>query len=148
MKKSVKKGIDELRKEIIDFLNETTQHKGYKWKVGYYDEIVKEYENGGQSEETLFANNYSISTLYTLRNILHFLTELIEDQKTYGQKTYATKKEEIRNQAIEWSQKWSDESYSWAELAEYQAYFYTMGKRYGLLREFHENAICWKSGGI
>lgn len=55
---------------------------------------------------------------------------------------YAKRKENARNEAIKWQYKISDKSISWAELAEAGDYFYTLGKRYGLLREFHENGIC------
>ena len=55
---------------------------------------------------------------------------------------YYEKKAEIRQQAIEWQLDFSNHNYSWGELAEWSNYFYTMGKRYGLLTEFRENAIC------
>lgn len=55
---------------------------------------------------------------------------------------YYIKKEEIRQQAIDWQLDFSNHNYSWGELAEFADYFYKMGKRYGLLREFRENGIC------
>lgn len=57
-------------------------------------------------------------------------------------KTYQEMKEKVRNEAIDWQNEWSDTNYSWAECIELHEYFTIMGKRYGLLREFHENGIC------
>lgn len=56
--------------------------------------------------------------------------------------TYAEKKEAIRNEAIEYQLTFEENNYSWGEVAEKEAYFRKLGKRYGLLREFHENCIC------
>ena len=53
---------------------------------------------------------------------------------------YKKRKAEVREEAIEYS--YSDEELSYGELAEIQDYFRRLGKRYGLLREFRENAIC------
>lgn len=55
---------------------------------------------------------------------------------------YQRRKNEIRNKAIIWQSglyKAADVSYS--ELAEVANYFFTVGKRYGLLKEFRENGI-------
>lgn len=56
------------------------------------------------------------------------------------QSYYQKRKAEVREEAIEYS--YSDEELSYEELAEIQDYFRRLGKRYGLLREFKENAIC------
>lgn len=51
---------------------------------------------------------------------------------------YQKRQDEVRQQAIDWQQcEWNDEK----EFMEKTWYFYTMGKRYGLLREFQENGI-------
>ena len=55
---------------------------------------------------------------------------------------YYEKKEEIRQQAIDWQLDFGNHNYSWYELAEFYEYFYKYGKRYGLLKEFKENGIC------
>lgn len=55
-------------------------------------------------------------------------------------KTYAEKKEYARNLAIEYS--YNDSAISWGELTRVQGFFEKIGRRYGLLREFRENAIC------
>ena len=55
---------------------------------------------------------------------------------------YQKQKERVRNEAIEWQYDFCNHDYSWGELAYFEDYFYTMGKRYGLLTEFRENGIC------
>lgn len=56
------------------------------------------------------------------------------------QSYYQKRKAEVREEAIEYS--YSEEELSYGELAEKNDYFERLGKRYGLLREFRENAIC------
>ena len=57
-------------------------------------------------------------------------------------KTYQQLKEAAREAAIDW-QDWSHEqNLSYGELAEALERFEKLGRRYGLLREFRENAIC------
>jgi hypothetical protein len=55
---------------------------------------------------------------------------------------YQKRKAEVREEAIEWQANFSEHNYSYGELAYYGDYFERLGKRYGLLREFKENAIC------
>jgi hypothetical protein len=55
---------------------------------------------------------------------------------------YQKRKAEVREEAIEWQVDFSEHNYSYGELAYYGDYFERLGKRYGLLREFKENAIC------
>lgn len=55
---------------------------------------------------------------------------------------YADGKERARNEAIEWSLTFCEHNYSYGELAVWSDYFTRLGKKYGLMREFHENAIC------
>lgn len=55
---------------------------------------------------------------------------------------YQKLKTKARNEAIEWQLDFSNHNYSYGELAYYENYFGTLGKRYGLLREFRENGIC------
>lgn len=56
-------------------------------------------------------------------------------------KTYQAKKAAIEDKAIEYSNNQAG-GLSYGEIADIQGYFETYGKRYGLLREFYENAIC------
>ena len=54
---------------------------------------------------------------------------------------YQEQKEKAREIAIEWQQNDSDFPYSYEGLAIIGEYFYKLGKRYGLLKEFRENGI-------
>lgn len=54
---------------------------------------------------------------------------------------YAEHKEEARNKAIDWQCDFENQNYSYGDLAEWDDYFYRLGKRYGLLTEFRENGI-------
>jgi len=56
-------------------------------------------------------------------------------------KTYAEKKEEVRQKAKD-LQYYDEGGLSYGELSFIYDYFETYGKRYGLLREFKENGIC------
>lgn len=55
---------------------------------------------------------------------------------------YQNEKEKARNEAINWQHDFVNHNYSYEELFIWQCYFETLGKRYGLLREFRENGIC------
>lgn len=58
-------------------------------------------------------------------------------------KTYQDRKENLRNKAIEWSNTQGEYgAWSYGELADIQTFFENNGRRYGLLNEFRENAIC------
>jgi hypothetical protein len=54
---------------------------------------------------------------------------------------YQENKEKARQEAIEWQRDFEKQNYSWGDLAIWGDYFYNKGKRYGLLKEFRENAI-------
>lgn len=54
---------------------------------------------------------------------------------------YRKRKEEVREEAIEWQLDFSNHNYSYSELADFSAYFSKKAKRYGLVREFKENGI-------
>ena len=56
-------------------------------------------------------------------------------------KYYNRLKEAARQSAIEWQITKGDKPMSYSELAEAGERFYTLGKRYGLLKEFRENCI-------
>ena len=60
--------------------------------------------------------------------------------ETHG-KSYADRRESVRNTAIEW-QNGDTWPLSWGELQTVLDWFERMGRRYGLLTEFRENAIC------
>lgn len=55
---------------------------------------------------------------------------------------YQRGKERARREAMDWSEDAGMRPMSYAELATAQERFERLGRRYGLLREFRENAIC------
>lgn len=78
---------------------------------------------------------YHTATFSPLIDVL-----FITDFKVKG-KTYADRKEFVRDMAINYSNNQAC-GLSWGEVAMISDMFYTLGKRYGLLKEFKENAIC------
>lgn len=56
--------------------------------------------------------------------------------------TYKDRKNDLEDKAIMWSYAGGVANWSYSELAEIQSFFETNGKRYGLIKEFHENGIC------
>ena len=68
------------------------------------------------------------------------IVNVIIDFKIQG-KTYAEKKEYLRNLSIDF-QSAIDCDLSYGELADIYNFFEVNGKRYGLIQEFRENAIC------
>ena len=54
---------------------------------------------------------------------------------------YYGKKEELRQEAIDWQLSFSENDYSYEELVQFQEYLETKGRRFGLLNEFRENGI-------
>ena len=58
-------------------------------------------------------------------------------------KTYQERKADLKDKAIEWSNSVGQyPRWSYGELATIQDFFEKFGRRYGLLKEFHENCIC------
>ena len=55
--------------------------------------------------------------------------------------TYQRRKDAARAQAIKWQADFSDRSIPWAGIAAEQRHLEQLARRYGLLREFRENAI-------
>ena len=55
--------------------------------------------------------------------------------------TYAERKENAREEAIDWQYETSQKSISYSELEEAGNHFEKLGRRYGLIREFRENGI-------
>ena len=74
---------------------------------------------------------------YARRTWNEWLSEMDSAEKK--KMTYADKKEQLRQEAINYQL--SEEPMYLSEIAERTAYFAKMGKRYGLLKEFRENGI-------
>lgn len=54
---------------------------------------------------------------------------------------YQKNKEEVRQFAIDWQADFSNQNYSYSDLAVFQDMFSRLGRKYGHLREFRENGI-------
>ena len=54
---------------------------------------------------------------------------------------YQKRKDAARQKAIEWQCNSSEQNLSYSELATIGDFFYKLGKRFGLLGEFRDNAI-------
>jgi len=54
---------------------------------------------------------------------------------------YQKRKAEVRDEAIEWQSTYCQSDHYMSEWADWGEYFYKLGKRYGLLKEFRENGI-------
>ena len=65
-----------------------------------------------------------------------------ENPFEHSPKSYKDKQATLRNFAIMWQSNFGDYNYSYSELANWGDFFEEYGKKYGLLREFRENAIC------
>lgn len=74
-----------------------------------------------------------------------YTSYFVTDFKIEG-KTYKERQEYARDLAIHFS--YADINLSWDELNKVQNKFYSIGKRYGLLREFKENGICQEGGSL
>ena len=59
-----------------------------------------------------------------------------------GKLSYKDIKAVLQNFAQEWQYNFSSFNYSYNDLLQWQAFFTEYGKKYGLLKEFKENAIC------
>lgn len=62
--------------------------------------------------------------------------------KKMKKNNYLERKEEARQEAIEYQRTFSDHDYSYMELYLIESRFRELGKSYGLLKEFKENGIC------
>lgn len=116
--------------------------------------IIVYRNNDGEIENGIFGNicdyreslnritfailhNPTTARAYTIKgeNLIDFISLEVKG------KTYAERKENLTNKAIEWSYAGGVAEWSYGELAEIQSFFERYGRRYGLIREFRENAI-------
>ena len=93
-------------------------------------------------EELKYNQNINFEKGLENRIDIDYVIERLEDIEKGNKKTYQERKEEVRQEAIEYQLNFGDNNYSWGELAEFGDYFYKKGKKYGLLKEFRENGIC------
>lgn len=66
----------------------------------------------------------------------------VDAKRPSFERTYNSLKEIVRDFAVDWQGSFADMVYGYGELADWQDFFSEYGRKYGLLREFHENAIC------
>lgn len=62
-------------------------------------------------------------------------------QKPYNKNDYNERKERARAIAQYWQYNFSNNAMTYGALLAWQNYFETLGKRYGLIKEFKENGI-------
>ena len=94
--------------------------------------------------------NFIVATVENETNIYNYSKEVLNELKLNNfpfvilgrltGKTYKEKAAEVAQKAQDF-QAVDVGGLSWGEVAEIGAYFETYGKRYGLLKEFRENAI-------
>lgn len=98
--------------------------------AAFYDHDKNLHSNLYYDYETFHKDTFSPTT--------EILTTI--DFTIHG-KTYRQRQESLRELAIDFQYN-EQAGLSCNELFEIQNWFETNGKRYGLLQEFHENAIC------
>ena len=96
------------------------------------------YEINGFIEGGVF--DFSLNEFYRIAEKEHARVEFAYDFKARG-KTYGERKDYVESMAIEWSNA-EKPSMAWSECWFVDNGFSRLGKRYGLLTDFHENAIC------
>lgn len=70
-------------------------------------------------------------------NILYYIP------LTVSGNSYQEKKQDLYNKSLQYNSSWYEFcNWSYSELATIQEFFEVNGRRYGLLTEFKENAIC------
>ena len=111
-------------KAVLVFYNE---EDGNIIENGIYNEVIDQYEARG------------VVTVAGVEIPRHRLIDCIG--LCVSGKTYQERKANLEDKAILWSHAGSVAPWSYGELADIQGFFETNGKRYGLLKEFRENAI-------
>ena len=65
-----------------------------------------------------------------------------ENKMKNAKTTYASNKAVARQEAIDWQNDLFRDNRSYEEMREAAEHFEKLGRKYGLLKEFHENGIC------
>lgn len=105
--------------------------------IYYPDKLARETDNADGGIYTNVSYN-DLITEYGIEeeNILLYIPF------TVSGKTYEERKADIESKAIEWSNSLGYyPNWSYGELADISDFFYTYGRRYGLLTEFRENVV-------
>lgn len=110
-----------------------------------YNEILEKGDNTGIIEisENIVGGIYQDISYKTAAENIGENNILLYIPLTLSGKTYLDRKNDLRNKAIEWSNTQGEYgAWSYGEIGDIQAFFENNGRRYGLLQEFRENAIC------
>ena len=104
-----------------------------------YQAIIIFKDSDGIEDGGIFNNiSYKTAAAEIGENNILFYIPL-----TISGRTYNERKNDLRNKAIDYQNTWCDFcGFSYGELAIIQDFFETNGRRYGLLTDFKENAIC------
>lgn len=101
-------------------------------------QIFAVLKENGEREESWVFNNINEYHQATFSPDVEILCARVLEVKG---RTYNERKNYLRDLAIE-IQLADQGGLSWMEVSMLQAFFRANGQRYGLMREFHENAIC------
>jgi len=104
---------------------------------------LDQYEAHGRYMYPITHKHYKDLVNFLIYRLKEDMKNRIEIDKTiYGLNDYEKAKAKARQKAIEWQTDFANNNYSWEDLSQKTTYFERLGKRYGLLKEFHENGIC------
>ena len=102
--------------------------------------IAKYDKNGETTFYVYYKNKYGYKQF--VEDIFDYVENIeVLDLKVKGN-TYEERKNNLYDLAIDYQYNFSSLSWSYGELVEICDFFYKNGKRYGMLKEFKENAIC------
>jgi len=87
-----------------------------------------------------YAALFNMVRKYNLRQVWN--NQFIVESTRKSKPTYDETKQILRDFAIMWQHRFDKVSWSYEDIANYEGFFRTYGKKYGLLREFRENGIC------
>lgn len=103
---------------------------------GIYENVtIEDVRNDIQENQGVFPRVPTIEELD--EQIICFIPLIVSG------KTYQERKADLKDKAIKWSNSVGQyPRWSYGELATISDFFEKFGRRYGLLKEFHENCIC------
>lgn len=124
------------RKEILDARKDTADETSIDLSL---EDLLYDALSFGIDEYGLAYNSWGVTDNYNMDYPL--CLELDVDFYVYLDTSIKNKTAgEVYNEAVEYS--FSQEMFSYGEIAEITSYFEELGTKFGLLDEFHENGIC------
>ena len=91
---------------------------------------------------TTIENTWKMFCKYCVRQIGENTFIVDELREWNGKRTYKGYQELLQALAIDWQYNFNKYNYSYSQVSDWEYFFETYGKKYGLLKEFKENAIC------